>query len=255
MRIDILTLFPEMCKMVMGESIIGRAIEKGVLEINCHQIRDYTYDKHNRVDDYPYGGGKGMLLLAEPLADCFENVCKVAGTRPYLIYMSPQGRVLTQDKIKEISSYNNIAILCGHYEGVDERFIEEFVDEQISIGDFVLTGGELPALILADAVSRMVPGVLSDIECFKDESHYNGLLEYPQYTRPAVWRGKKVPEVLLSGHHANILKWRYEQSLLRTAERRPDLLEKIKLKKEEWKFLNTNKKINCKNYFSKIGKL
>lgn len=232
MRIDILTLFPEMCKMVMGESIIGRAIEKGVLEINCHQIRDYTYDKHNRVDDYPYGGGKGMLLLAEPLADCFENVCKVAGTRPYLIYMSPQGRVLTQDKIKEISSYNNIAILCGHYEGVDERFIEEFVDEQISIGDFVLTGGELPALILADAVSRMVPGVLSDIECFKDESHYNGLLEYPQYTRPAVWRGKKVPEVLLSGHHANILKWRYEQSLLRTAERRPDLLEKIKLKKE-----------------------
>ena len=233
MRIDILTLFPEMCKMVMGESIIGRAIEKGVLEINCHQIRDYTYDKHNRVDDYPYGGGKGMLLLAEPLADCFENVCKVAGTRPYLIYMSPQGRVLTQDKIKEISSYNNIAILCGHYEGVDERFIEEFVDEQISIGDFVLTGGELPALILADAVSRMVPGVLSDIECFKDESHYNGLLEYPQYTRPAVWRGKKVPEVLLSGHHANILKWRYEQSLLRTAERRPDLLEKIKLKKEE----------------------
>lgn len=232
MRIDILTLFPEMCKMVMGESIIGRAIEKGVLEINCHQIRDYTYDKHNRVDDYPYGGGKGMLLLAEPLADCFENVCKVAGTRPYLIYMSPQGKVLTQDKIKEISSYNNIAILCGHYEGVDERFIEEFVDEQISIGDFVLTGGELPALILADAVSRMVPGVLSDIECFKDESHYNGLLEYPQYTRPAVWRGKKVPEVLLSGHHANILKWRYEQSLLRTAERRPDLLEKIKLKKE-----------------------
>lgn len=232
MRIDILTLFPEMCKMVMGESIIGRAIEKGVLEINCHQIRDYTYDKHNRVDDYPYGGGKGMLLLAEPLADCFENVCKVAGTRPYLIYMSPQGRVLTQDKIKEISSYNNIAILCGHYEGVDERFIEEFVDEQISIGDFVLTGGELPALILADAVSRMVPGVLSDIECFKDESHYNGLLEYPQYTRPAVWRGKKVPEVLLSGHHANILKWRYEQSLFRTAERRPDLLEKIKLKKE-----------------------
>lgn len=232
MRIDILTLFPEMCKMVMGESIIGRAIENGVLEINCHQIRDYTYDKHNRVDDYPYGGGKGMLLLAEPLADCFENVCKVAGTRPYLIYMSPQGRVLTQDKIKEISSYNNIAILCGHYEGVDERFIEEFVDEQISIGDFVLTGGELPALILADAVSRMVPGVLSDIECFKDESHYNGLLEYPQYTRPDVWRGKKVPEVLLSGHHANILKWRYEQSLLRTAERRPDLLEKIKLKKE-----------------------
>lgn len=243
MRIDILTLFPEMCKIVMGESIIGRAINKGVIEVYCHQIRDYTYDKHNRVDDSPYGGGKGMLLLAEPLADCFENVCKELGTRPYLIYMSPQGKVLTQKKVKEISQYNNLAILCGHYEGVDERFIEEFVDEQISIGDFVLTGGELPALVMADAVCRMVPGVLSDSECFEDESHYKGLLEYPQYTRPSVWRGKKVPEVLLSGHHKNIENWRHEQSLIRTAKVRPDMLKKIEITEKDMEILkNIDKK-------------
>lgn len=243
MRIDILTLFPEMCKIVMGKSIIGRAINKGVIEVYCHQIRDYTYDKHNRVDDSPYGGGKGMLLLAEPLADCFENICKELGTRPYLIYMSPQGKVLTQKKVKEISQYNNLAILCGHYEGVDERFIEEFVDEQISIGDFVLTGGELPALLMADAVCRMVPGVLSDSECFEDESHYKGLLEYPQYTRPSVWRGKKVPEVLLSGHHKNIENWRHEQSLIRTAKVRPDMLEKIEITEKDMEILkNIDKK-------------
>ena len=234
MRIDILTLFPEMCKIVMGESIIGRAINKGVIEVYCHQIRDYTYDKHNRVDDSPYGGGKGMLLLAEPLADCFENVCKELGTRPYLIYMSPQGKVLTQKKVKEISQYNNLAILCGHYEGVDE---------QISIGDFVLTGGELPALVMADAICRMVPGVLSDSECFEDESHYKGLLEYPQYTRPSVWRGKKVPEVLLSGHHKNIENWRHEQSLIRTAKVRPDMLEKIEITEKDMEILkNIDKK-------------
>ena len=243
MRIDILTLFPEMCKIVMGESIIGRAINKGVIEVYCHQIRDYTYDKHNRVDDSPYGGGKGMLLLAEPLADCFENICKELGTRPYLIYMSPQGKVLTQKKVKEISQYNNLAILCGHYEGVDERFIEEFVDEQISIGDFVLTGGELPALVMADAVCRMVPGVLSDSECFEDESHYKGLLEYPQYTRPSVWRGKKVPEVLLSGHHKNIENWRHEQSLIKTAKVRPDMLKKIEITEKDMEILkNIDKK-------------
>lgn len=243
MRIDILTLFPEMCKIVMGESIIGRAINKGIIEVYCHQIRDYTYDKHNRVDDSPYGGGKGMLLLAEPLADCFENICKELGTRPYLIYMSPQGKVLTQKKVKEISQYNNLAILCGHYEGVDERFIEEFVDEQISIGDFVLTGGELPALLMADAVCRMVPGVLSDSECFEDESHYKGLLEYPQYTRPSVWRGKKVPEVLLSGHHKNIENWRHEQSLIKTAKVRPDMLEKIEITEKDMEILkNIDKK-------------
>jgi tRNA (guanine37-N1)-methyltransferase len=237
MRIDLITLFPEMCEAVMGESIIGRARKKGALTVCCHQLRDYTYDKHNRVDDVPYGGGMGMLLLAEPIADCFEHLCAELGTRPRLIYMSPQGSVLNQEKIKELAQYENIAILCGHYEGVDERVLDEYVDEQISIGDFVLTGGELPGLMLADALSRMAPGVLADDTCFEEESHYDGLLEYPQYTRPAVWRGREVPEVLLSGHHANIRKWRREQSLLRTALHRPDLLDKAELTDKERRFL------------------
>lgn len=240
MRIDILTLFPDMCNTVMNESIIGRAQKKGVIEVKCHQIRDYTYDKHNRVDDTIYGPGMGMLMMAEPIAACFEDLCKQLNKRPKLIYMSPQGTPLTQEKIKELSQYENIAILCGHYEGVDERFIEEFVDEEISIGDYVLTGGELPALVLADAVSRMVPGVLSDSECFEDESHYSGLLEYPQYTKPAIWRGKAVPEILLSGHHANIEKWRRKQSLIRTKNKRPDLLKNIELTQEEQDLLSTN---------------
>ncbi len=226
MRIDILTLFPDMCNAVMRESIIGRAQKKGALEVVCHQIRDFAYDKHSRVDDTTYGPGMGMLMMAEPIAVCFEALCEDLGKRPKLIYMSPQGSVLTQGKVKELAtSCESLAILCGHYEGVDERFIEEFVDEEISIGDFVLTGGELPALILADAVSRLMPGVLSDDVCFEEESHYNGLLEYPQYTKPAVWRGRAVPEILLSGHHANIEKWRHEQSLLRTKQKRPDLLK------------------------------
>lgn len=233
MRIDIITLFPEMCNTVMQESIIGRAQKKGVLEVHCHQIRNYTHDKHNRVDDEPYGGGMGMLLLAEPIAECIEDVCDSVGSRPRIIYMSPQGSVLTQNKVKELAQYDNIAILCGHYEGVDERVLEEFVDEQISIGDYVLTGGELPALVLADAISRLAPGVLSDDECFEDESHYNGLLEYPQYTRPSNWRGREVPDVLLSGHHANIKNWRHEQSLIRTARIRPDLIKNIDLTDKE----------------------
>ena len=236
MRIDLLTLFPDMCEAVMGESIIGRARKKGALEVHCHQIRDYTYDKHNRVDDAPYGGGMGMLLLAEPIAACFEGVCAQLGKRPRLIYMSPQGSVLTQEKIKELAQYENIAILCGHYEGIDERIIDAFVDEQISIGDYVLTGGELPALVLADALSRMAPGVLSDDVCFEEESHFSGLLEYPHYTRPAVWRGREVPEVLLSGHHGKIAEWRREQSIERTAKNRPDLLEKCELTEKEREF-------------------
>lgn len=223
MRIDILTLFPDMCNVVMRESIMGRAQKNGVVEIGCHQIRDYTYDRHNRVDDTIYGPGIGMLMMAEPIAACFEALCENLKKRPKLIYMSPQGSVLTQKKVKELSECENLAILCGHYEGVDERFIEEFVDEEISIGDYVLTGGELPALVLSDAVCRMIPGVLSDDICFEEESHYNGLLEYPQYTKPAVWRGKEVPEILLSGHHANIENWRKKQSLLRTQQKRPDL--------------------------------
>lgn len=233
MRIDIITLFPEMCEAVMNESIIGRAQKSGALEVYCHQLRDYTYDKHNRVDDCPYGGGKGMLLMAEPVADCFEHIWAQAGARPYLIYMSPQGSVLTQEKVKQLASHENICILCGHYEGVDERVLEEYVDEQVSIGDYVLTGGELPALVLADAISRMEPGVLADDVCFEEESHFNGLLEYPQYTRPANWRGREVPEVLLSGHHARIQQWRHEESLRRTAVNRPDLLQKLCLSPQD----------------------
>ena len=225
MRIDILTLFPDMCQNVYSESIIGRSIAKGLIEIHSRNIRDYTTDKHNNVDDTPYGGGMGMIMQAQPIYDCFMSLCKDLGTRPHLIYMSPQGKVLTQEKVKELAKLDNIAILCGHYEGVDERVIEAIVDEEISIGDYVLTGGELPALVLSDSIARMIPGVLANDEAMENESHYNGLLEYPQYTKPAVWNNMEVPAVLLSGHHANIEKWRKEQSLKRTKERRPDLLE------------------------------
>lgn len=233
MKIDIITLFPEMCQTVMEESITGRAMKKGVLEVKCHQLRDYAFDKHSRVDDCPYGGGMGMLLLAEPIALCIEDIVKQREKKPHIVYMSPRGNVLTQQRIKQLGTMDNICILCGHYEGVDERVLEEFVDETISIGDYVLTGGEMPALILADAVSRMVPGVLSDNECFEEESHYNGLLEYPQYTRPAVWRDKEVPQVLLSGHHENIRQWRHKQALVTTQKVRPDMMEKRKLTDEE----------------------
>lgn len=227
MRIDILTLFPDMCRSVYSESIIGRSVAKGLLEIEAHNIRDYTADRHHNVDDTPYGGGMGMILQAQPIYDCFQSLCETLGTRPHLIYLSPQGKVLTQEKVKELAQMPNLALLCGHYEGVDERVLEAIVDEEISIGDYVLTGGELPALVLTDAVARMIPGVLANEEAMENESHYNGLLEYPQYTKPAVWNGMAVPEVLLSGHHANIEKWRREQSLNRTKKRRPDLLEKM----------------------------
>ncbi|MBQ8228378.1 MAG: tRNA (guanosine(37)-N1)-methyltransferase TrmD [Clostridia bacterium] len=242
MRIDILTLFPEMCETVLSESIIGRAREKGLVEINCTNIRDFTTDKHNRVDDAPYGGGMGMVMQTQPIYDCYENLCKTLGKKPKLIYMSPQGQVLTQSKVKELAKEENIAILCGHYEGIDERVIEEIVDEEISVGDYVLTGGELPALILADSVSRMLPGVLANEEAFSEESHFSSLLEYPQYTRPPEWNGKKVPDVLLSGHHGNIDKWRRQQSLKRTYERRPDMLENAQLDKNDKKFLES---LNC----------
>lgn len=215
-----------MCERVYSESIIGRSIAKGLLEIKSHNIRDFAANKHKNVDDTPYGGGMGMLMMAQPIYDCYMHVCEETGAKPYLIYMSPQGKVLTQEKVKELAKMENIAILCGHYEGVDERVIESIVDEEISIGDYVLTGGELPALVLSDSVARMLPGVLANDEAMEKESHYSGLLEYPQYTKPAVWNDMPVPEVLLSGHHANIEKWRNEQSLKRTKERRPDLLEK-----------------------------
>ncbi len=224
MRIDIITLFPEMFEPVLNESIIGRAQKSGAIEIVCHQLRDYAFDKHRRVDDPPYGGGMGMLMKAEPIALCFEDICKQTDQKPHFVYMSPQGKTLTQKHLKELSNIENICILCGHYEGVDQRLLDTFIDEEISIGDYVLTGGELPAMVFADALARMVPGVLSNNECFTEESHFNGLLEYPQYTKPSEWRGIEVPEVLLSGHHANIEKWRREKSLEVTKKKRPDLL-------------------------------
>ena len=229
MIIDIMTLFPEMCEAFLSESIIGRARKKGIIEIKCHQIRDFAYDRHKRVDDTPYGGGKGMLMLAEPIYKCFENICNEREKKPMLIYMSPKGQVLNQNIAKNLKDFDNIAILCGHYEGVDQRVLDELVDMQISIGDYVLTGGEMPAMVLADAVARLVPGVLSENVCFEEESHYDGLLEHPQYTKPYEWRGKKVPDVLLSGHHANIEKWKHEQALIETKKYRPDLLENHKM--------------------------
>ncbi len=237
MRIDILTLFPDMCRAVFNESITGRAIQKGILQIHARNIRDYTLDKHNRVDDTPYGGGMGMLMQAQPIYDCFKALCEELGERPHLIYMSPQGSVLTQQKAVELSKLPNLCILCGHYEGVDERVLEEIVDEEISIGDYVLTGGELPALVLADSIARMIDGVLANEDAYTLESHYNSLLEYPQYTKPAVWNEKEVPAVLLSGHHANIEKWRREQSIRRTFERRPDMLESADLSAKEKQFV------------------
>ena len=244
MRIDILTLFPEMCLSVLNESIIGRARESGNVTIECRNIRDYTLDKHNRVDDAPYGGGTGMIMQTQPIYSCFESLCEELGSRPHLIYMTPQGKTLTQQRVRELSCYENIAILCGHYEGVDERVIEEIVDEEISIGDYVITGGELPALILADSISRMLPGVLANEDAFTLESHFSSLLEYPQYTRPYEWHGREVPEVLISGHHANIEKWQREQSLKRTFERRPDLLEKADLGKKDKEFIEKLKSEN-----------
>ena len=212
------------------------------VEINCRQIRDYSTDKHHRVDDTPYGGGTGMIMQVQPINDCYMSLCEETGKRPHLIFMSPQGKVLTQKRVKELAEMENIAILCGHYEGVDERVIEEIVDEEISVGDYVLTGGELPALILADSVSRMLPGVLRNDEAYTEESHYNSLLEYPQYTRPFEWHGKAVPDILISGHHENINKYRREESLKRTYLRRPELLSKAELSKKDIAFLSEFKK-------------
>ncbi len=232
-----MTLFTDMCETVLSESIIGRARKKGILEFHTHQIRDYTLNKQKQVDDYPYGGGQGMIMYAQPIADCFRAVCEQSGHRPHLIYMSPQGKTLTQERAKELAQMEHLCILCGHYEGVDERVLDAFVDEQISIGDYVLTGGELPALVLADCISRMIPGVLSEDVCFEDESHYNSLLEYPQYTRPAVWEGREIPKVLLSGDHKRIETWRRRQSLYRTYRHRPELLEHADLSGKDIGFL------------------
>jgi len=226
MRIDILTLFPDIVGDMLCESILGRGQERGYIRIECHQIRDYTTNKQKQVDDYPYGGGRGCVMLAQPLYDCWKHICDEAGCRVHTIFMSPCGKVFKQADARRLQKeHDRLIIVSGRYEGVDERFIEECVDEELSIGDYVLTGGEIPAMAVADAVCRLVPGVLPDEECFTDESHWDGLLEYPQYTRPEIWHDRKVPEVLLSGHHENISNWRKEKSLERTRERRPDLLK------------------------------
>lgn len=227
MRIDILTLFPEMCEKVLGESIIGRAQRSGAIDLRCRNIRDYAGNKHNRVDDTPYGGGMGMIMQAQPIYDCYNSVLD-GEEHVHLIYMSPKGKTLTQQRAMELSKLDRFVILCGHYEGVDQRVIDEIVDEEISIGDYVLTGGELPALVLTDVVCRMVPGVLPEDICFEEESHFSGLLEFPQYTKPAEWHGKKVPDVLLSGHHRNIAEWKRKKSIEETELRRPDLLSRSK---------------------------
>ena len=233
MRIDILTLFPDTVGDVLSESIIGRAQERGIIRIEAHQIRDYTTNKQNQVDDYPYGGGHGAVMQADPLYNCWCHVCDTVGAPVHTIYLSPCGHVFKQADARRLSKMDNIILVCGHYEGIDQRFIDECVDEEISIGDFVLTGGEIPAMAIADSICRLVPGVLSDAECFEDESHWAGTLEYPQYSRPAVWHGREVPPILLSGDHAKVARWRRKMSIIRTMERRPDMYEKLKFETKE----------------------
>lgn len=227
MNFHVMTLFPEMIMQGLNVSIIGRAIEKGLISIEAVNIRDYAFNKHNKVDDYIYGGGAGMLMQAEPVYLCYEAIREriTSGSRPRVVYLTPQGEVFTQKKAQELAKEDDLILLCGHYEGIDERVLEEIVTDNISIGDYVLTGGELPAMIVVDAVSRLIPGVLNNDVSAEFESFQDDLLEYPQYSRPEIWHGKRVPEVLLSGHHANVEKWRHEQSVIRTRERRPDLLD------------------------------
>ena len=226
MRFDIMTLFPEMVKGVLGESIIGRAQNGGLISVECHNIRDFSTDKHRKTDDTPYGGGMGMVMTCQPIYDCYRSVISELpeGSRR-VIYMSPKGRIFNHDIAVELSKYDNLIFLCGHYEGVDQRILDEIVDEEISIGDYVVTGGEIPACIVVDAVSRLVPGVLASSECYEAESVASGILEYPQYTKPREFLGREVPEILLSGDHKKIDRWRLEEAVKVTAERRPDLLD------------------------------
>lgn len=240
MRIDIMTLFPDMCETVLSESIIGRARKTGKVEIVCTDIRDFSGNKHNKVDDSPYGGGMGMIMAAPPIYSCYKSLYGENEPKPHLIYMSPKGKTLDQKRVRELAELDRIVILCGHYEGIDERIIEEIVDEEISVGDYVVTGGELPAMILTDAVCRMLPKVLSEDICFEDESHFDGLLEYPQYTRPPIFNGREVPPVLLSGDHAKIADWRRLKQLETTRDRRPELFESLVLSKKDCKLLGLN---------------
>lgn len=249
MNYHVLTLFPEMIENGMKTSITGRAIGEGIISLEAINIRDYAFNKHSKVDDYPYGGGAGMVMQAEPVFLAYESVLKNTFKlsrenenikKPRVIYLTPQGKVFSQEIAKEFSKEEHLIFLCGHYEGIDERVLDEIVTDYVSIGDYVLTGGELPAMVMMDAISRLVPGVLNNEQSAEFESFSNNLLEYPQYSRPAVWRDKEVPQVLLSGHHANIEKWRREQSVLRTKQRRPDLLDRAKLNEKDIEFLNKN---------------
>ena len=234
MNYHVLTLFPEMIENGMNTSITGRAITKGLLSLEAINIRDFAFNKHQKVDDYPYGGGAGMLMQAEPVYLSYESIAERIGRKPRVIFLTPQGKTFNQDMAKEFALEEDLVFLCGHYEGIDERVLDEIVTDYVSIGDYVLTGGELPAMVMMDSISRMVPGVLNNQESGETESFSGNLLEYPQYSRPEEWHGKKVPEVLLSGHHANVDKWRREQSIIRTAKWRPDLLPKADLTNKEW---------------------
>jgi tRNA (guanine37-N1)-methyltransferase len=227
MRFDVMTLFPDMVRGVLSESIIGRAQSGGLIEVFCHNIRDFTLDKHRKTDDTPYGGGVGMVMTCQPIYDCYANLKKEIPeeNRTRVIYMSPKGRIFNHEIAKELSEYDNLIFLCGHYEGVDQRVLDEIVDEEISIGDYVVTGGEIPACIVIDAVSRLIDGVLASSECYEGESVASGILEYPQYTKPREFRGREVPEILLSGDHKKIDRWRLEEAVKITRERRPDLLD------------------------------
>ncbi len=228
-----MTLFPEMVMQGLSASITGRAMDKGLLKIHPWNIRDYAFNKHSSVDDYLYGGGAGMLMQAEPVYQTYQAICKETKGHPRVVYLCPQGRTFCQEMAEEFSGEEELVLLCGHYEGIDQRVLDEIVTDYVSIGDFVLTGGELPAMMLVDAVGRLVPGVLNNSQSAEKESFQEYLLEHPQYSRPEIWNGKKVPEVLLSGHHANIEKWKRQQSILQTAKHRPDLLEKADLTREE----------------------
>ncbi len=236
-RFDILTLFPDMFRAVLGDSIINRAAEKGLIELNFIDIRDFTLNKHRKVDDYPYSGGGGMLMMAQPVYDAYMSIAGGLSYKPFTIYMSPQGKVFNQSMAVDYSKLEHIVILCGHYEGIDQRVLDMIVDAEVSIGDFVLTGGEIPAMAVVDSISRMIPGVLANENSYSDESHFSGLLEYPQYTRPEEFMGVKIPDVLISGHHAKINEWKRQESLRATLKKRPDMLEKAELSKADLEFL------------------